>query len=241
MKFLLLAAGMGTRLKPLTDHVPKCLVPINGRPLLSIWLESLLKIGASEILINTHYKNLEIEEFILNSDYSNNVRLVYEPVLLGTAGTVANARNWIGDSDVFIAHADNLSVFDYSEFYERFSKRDSDTLGTLMTFTSDNPSQCGIVTVSDSNNKVLSYQEKPYFPKSNLANAAVYMFSRELMDMISSRPYYDLSKDFIAKNYNFFNSYYNSIYHRDIGTLESFALAQYEYRALKHDVARISL
>ncbi|NQY17921.1 sugar phosphate nucleotidyltransferase, partial [Alteromonas sp.] len=61
MKAILLAAGMGSRLKPITEHVPKCLVPICGIPLLELWLEKLVKLGVEEILINTHYLAEQVE------------------------------------------------------------------------------------------------------------------------------------------------------------------------------------
>ena len=61
MRALLLAAGLGTRLRPLTDTMPKCLVPIKGRPLLSIWLERLTQAGIGPFLINTHYLANQVE------------------------------------------------------------------------------------------------------------------------------------------------------------------------------------
>ena len=67
MKALLLAAGYGTRLDPITKVIPKCMVPIKGRPLLDIWIESLVEGGITQVLINTHYKNEIVEEFIANS------------------------------------------------------------------------------------------------------------------------------------------------------------------------------
>ncbi|MDA3005012.1 MAG: sugar phosphate nucleotidyltransferase, partial [Actinomycetota bacterium] len=62
MRAVLLAAGLGTRLRPLTDKIPKCLVPIKGKPLLDIWCESLLSSGVEKILINLHYKHEAVEE-----------------------------------------------------------------------------------------------------------------------------------------------------------------------------------
>ena len=64
MKAFLLAAGLGTRLRPLTDSVPKCLLPINGKPILEIWLEKLAECGVEEVLINTHHLADQVEGFI---------------------------------------------------------------------------------------------------------------------------------------------------------------------------------
>ena len=72
MKVILLAAGFGTRLRPLTDNIPKCLVPIKGKPLLQIWLERLAGFGLNQFLINTHYLSQQVAEFINNSKFKNN-------------------------------------------------------------------------------------------------------------------------------------------------------------------------
>ena len=64
MKALLLAAGLGSRLKPLTNEWPKCLMPINGKPLLEIWLDSLLEAGIKEILVNVHHHSQEVIDFL---------------------------------------------------------------------------------------------------------------------------------------------------------------------------------
>ena len=92
-KALLLAGGMGTRLKPLTDSIPKCLVPIGGKPLLAYWLESLSKAGVERILINTHYLSEQVIAFCKQSQYSQLLDLVHESALLGTAGTIRANRD----------------------------------------------------------------------------------------------------------------------------------------------------
>ena len=69
MRVLLLAAGCGTRLRPLTNTIPKCLVPINGQPLLDIWLNSLNKAGQGPFMINTHYLADQVHKFIEFSPY----------------------------------------------------------------------------------------------------------------------------------------------------------------------------
>ena len=88
MKALLLAAGYGNRLRPLTNQVPKCLVPIKGKPLLGIWLESLTKAGIGPFLINTHYLAEQVYTFITSTHYKDIVNLVHESELQGTAGTL---------------------------------------------------------------------------------------------------------------------------------------------------------
>ena len=108
MKALLLAAGLGTRLKPITGVVPKCLVPINGKPLLEYWIDSLVTANIKKILINTHYKKELVEEFVRQNKHCKYITTVHEPKLLATGGTLYKNREFFQNDDVLMAHADNL-------------------------------------------------------------------------------------------------------------------------------------
>src|SRR5262245_51199422 len=110
MKAFLLAAGHGTRLRPLTDSTPKCLLPIQGRPMVSIWLERCRLFGISEVLINAHANADLVATFLRTNDFGVDVRLVVEPTLRGSAGTIAANRSWLGDDDEFwVFYADVLN------------------------------------------------------------------------------------------------------------------------------------
>jgi len=80
MNAILLAAGFGTRLRPMTNTIPKCLVPIKGKPLLQIWLERLTAAEIGSFLINTHYLPEQVEQFISASPLKNKAKLFHEPV-----------------------------------------------------------------------------------------------------------------------------------------------------------------
>ena len=228
MKVFLLAAGEGNRLRPITNLLPKCLVPICGQPLLEIWLKQLIAAGFNEIIINTHYKSEMIEKFVDDSQYKKYVSLVNEKVLLGTGGSVVAHRKFFEDDDVIVIHADNLSIINFKELLNAFYNRSADLWGTVMTFATDEPQNCGIVTVDESG-RLTGYIEKPKFPVSNLANAAIYCLSTQAMQQIYKMKPIDLAADFIASNFERFNTYHNVIYHRDIGTPVSFGLAQVQY------------
>ena len=94
MKALLLAGGNGTRLKPLTDFFPKCLAPINGRPLLDYWISALSQNGIKEILLNTHHLNHLVESYIENSTWNSIITIAHEPSLLGTGGTILQHKSF---------------------------------------------------------------------------------------------------------------------------------------------------
>jgi mannose-1-phosphate guanylyltransferase len=123
MRALLLSAGLGTRLRPLTLRVPKCLVPIHGKPLLDYWLEHLFAAATERVLINTHWLPEVVREHVARSPWRDRIDLVHEDKLLGTAGTVLANREWLGDRPFLLAHADNLTDFDLGEFRARHSAR----------------------------------------------------------------------------------------------------------------------
>ena len=229
MKVLLLAAGLGTRLRPITNTIPKCLVPINGKPLLEYWLENLTQIGITQFIINTHYFNEEVENFINESKYKPIVTLVYEEELLNTAGTLLQNKEAIQqDNEPFmVVHADNLCFCDFEAFINSHKNRVDNTDITMMLFKTDNPSSCGIVEL-DENNTVQHFHEKVKNPPSNLANGAVYICEPSLFDYLESlnKKEIDFSLDVLPNYLGKINTFLNDVYHRDIGTLESYSIAQ---------------
>jgi mannose-1-phosphate guanylyltransferase len=174
VKALLLAAGEGTRLRPVTNTISKCLVPINGKPLLEYWLENLSKAGVDEFLINTSYLKEQVEEFVKTSKYADKITLVYEPKLLNTAGTLLANKEFFKNEAFMLVHADNLSFCDFKAFIDAHNTHPNGCDITMMTFKTDNPSACGIVEL-DSDGVVQKFHEKVKKPPSNLANGAVYI------------------------------------------------------------------
>ncbi|MEA2049966.1 MAG: nucleotidyltransferase family protein [Campylobacterota bacterium] len=229
MKALLLAAGYGTRLKPLTNYIPKCLVPINGKPLLEYWLDNLYQEGIKEFLINTHYLSEQVEKYIENSKYKKMVTLVYEKELLFTGGTILKNKDFFGNEEFMVVHADNLCFCNFKEFMHEHKLRPKQCIMTMMIFLTDNPKSCGIVDL-DENNVVTRFYEKVQNPPSNLANGAVYIFSNEMLLFLGSfeKDKIDLSTEIIPNLLNKIMTYENNIYLKDIGTLENYSLAQVE-------------
>src|SRR5579864_2584802 len=102
MKAFLLAAGHGTRLRPLTDHIPKCLVPIRGIPMLAIWLASCKKLGITDVLINLHAHADVVRTFLRELEDRNvSVQVAEEKQLLGSAGTLRANRSWVEGEELF--------------------------------------------------------------------------------------------------------------------------------------------
>jgi len=230
MRVMLLAAGLGTRLRPLTDTVPKCLVPVAGRPLLEYWLESLA--GAERIVINTHHLAERVEAFVagLPEPRRRAITLVHEPVLLGTGGTLLANRHWFEGGSFLVAHADNLSRFDLAAFRECHRRRPPGVAITMMTFRTDQPRRCGIVEET-AEGIVTAFHEKVANPPGNHANGAVYWFEPEVLEAIAAlgRPVVDLSTEVIPGFLGRIQTFANHDYHRDIGTPDSLAQAERDF------------
>jgi mannose-1-phosphate guanylyltransferase len=219
MKGLLLAAGLGTRLRPMTNNTPKCLVEINGRPLLDYWLEMLINNGLEKILVNTHHFPEQVESYIKNSKWKKVVSTVHEENLLGTAGSIIEYASFFkNEKNSFIAHADNLTMFKFQDFFSVHQNRPENTEITMMTFHTDDPNNCGIVGL-DNNMVVQSYYEKQKNTPGFIANGAIFLLSEQaLAEVVALKELvFDFSADVIPRFLGRILTYHNSVYLRDIG------------------------
>lgn len=221
MKAILLAAGLGTRLRPITNTVPKCLVPIKGKPLLAHWLEKLDTLGVEEILINLHYLPNKVEQFISTSPYKNKVTLVKEDVLLGTAGTlIANSAFWQNE-ETLVIHADNFCISDLKQFVNNHKNRARQTDASLLLFQTEQPQSCGIVKLNK-DNVVVEFHEKVQNPPGNLASGALFIFSPNVYQKyfynLDNSVYRELSVDIIPQMIGHLNGWQTDMPYMDIGT-----------------------
>lgn len=233
MRALLLAAGLGTRLRPITNTIPKCLVPIHGRPLMDYWLDLLFQTDAVEsAVINTHYFADTVEAHIAGSRWRDRVELVYEPELLGTGGTLKANRDRFGGEDVLVAHADNLTDFDAAGFIAAHRARPAHTALSMLAFHTDAPQTCGILEL-DGQGVVQAFHEKVENPPGDLANAAVYIFTDEIAEAAAAidRPFVDLSTEILPQYIGRIYAVVTPGYHRDIGNAESLRRAHEEFPA----------
>jgi mannose-1-phosphate guanylyltransferase len=230
VRALLLAAGLGTRLRPICDYLPKCLVPIHGRPLLDYWLESLFAHNVSEVMINTHYLAPLVVEFLERSGWRDRVRISHEETLLGTGGTILRHRAFLGNEPFLVAHADNLTDFDSTAFVARHADRPSGIEMTMMLFEAPEPSSAGIVEL-DQYGVVVGFHEKVPSPPGKLGNAAVYMMDPSVVELMAGfgKTDIDFSTEVIPQLMGRISTWKNSTYHRDIGTIESWTEAHRDF------------
>ena len=223
----LLAAGVGSRLETLTREKPKCLLPINGKPLLQIWFELLRSQNVTQVLLNTHWLHQQVEDFVIQWQSYNpspQVTLFHEPVLLGSAGTILANRNWITPGNPFlILYADNLTDVPVGKLVDRHSQHGLPF--TLGVFRTAFPTQCGIAEIS-LDNVVIGFEEKPAHPKSEWAAAGVYVADDRIYDVFppfqNSDNKLDLGFHIIPRLLGKMEAYYIHDFLVDIGTREAY-------------------
>lgn len=234
---MLLAGGFGTRLRPLTLTVPKCLVEIGDQPLLSWWLDALERANIGTALVNTHHLRDAVQSYIARENKNRSLDLIesYEPELLGSAGTVHANRDFADDADIILViYADNLSTLDLGALLN-FHKDHADPF-TMALFHTPFPKQCGIATLDDAA-RITKFEEKPENPPSDLANAGIYAIDASAWRDIADMDVFDFGFDVLPTFVGKMRGYAFDGYHRDIGTPEALDQARLDADTLRQAFA----
>jgi mannose-1-phosphate guanylyltransferase len=225
MKAFLLAAGNGTRLRPITDKIPKCLVPIQGTPMLGIWMNLCKELGITEVLINLHAHADLVRVFLQERGQVDvQVHVVEEKQLLGSAGTLRANRAWVEAEDLFwVFYADVLHCANLPAMLHLHRERGP--AATLGVYEVPDPSRCGIVT-ANSQGVIDGFVEKPTYPTSNLAFSGLMIGTQEVLDVIPDRIPADIGFDVLPKLTGKMLAFPIRDYLIDVGTLENYQKAQ---------------
>jgi mannose-1-phosphate guanylyltransferase len=227
VKAFLLAAGVGSRLRPLTNSVPKCMIVIDDRPLLDIWLDAFHRAGVDEVLINLHHLPDVVSRHLASRSIPPAVRTFYEPELLGSAGTLAANRDWIRGEEFFLAcNADNLTDFDLRSLID--AHQEHNPIATLTVFHSERPSAGGVVDL-DAVGCVTGFTEKPSNPVSDLTNAGMYAFHPLVLDEVDGLPPKDIGYDLLPRLVGRARAVPVEGYFLDIGTPDAYRRAREEW------------
>jgi D,D-heptose 1,7-bisphosphate phosphatase len=232
VKALLLAGGLGTRLRPLTDTMPKCLIPIADRPLLDVWIDRLAGAEIREARINTHTLAEQVRAYITKVNSEGRLHLVesHEPTLLGSAGTVTANADLADDADqIVIIYADNLSDIDLRPLLA-FHRTHGDPF-TMVLFRAPNPRACGIAEL-DAEGRIVSFVEKPEQPATDLANAGLYVVDAEAYREIAAMRAFDLGFEVLPRFVGRMRGWVWGGYYLDIGTHEALARARRDAPAI---------
>jgi mannose-1-phosphate guanylyltransferase len=231
VKAFLLAAGHGTRLRPITDKIPKCLVPIRGTPLLSIWLSLCKQFDIDEVLINVHAHGVMVQDFLKQNANGVQVRVIEEQQLLGSAGTLRRNRDWVGSDELFwVFYADVLCGTDLNDMLQLHCQRRP--AATLGVYEVSDPSRCGIVS-TDSTGMIHQFVEKPKTPVGNLAFSGVMIGTPEMLGVIPSDIPADIGFHVLPRLTGRMLAFTIHDYLIDIGTMENYLIAQETWPGLR--------
>jgi mannose-1-phosphate guanylyltransferase len=189
MKAMVLAAGLGTRLKPLTFEIPKPMVPVLDRPVMAHIVGLCEAQGFDELIANLHYYPDTIRGY-----FGDRLSYRYEEELLGTAGGVRNVRDFFGSDWVVIVSGDALTDLDLNALVERH--RETGGIATLTVKKVADTREYGVV-VHDEAGRVSGFQEKPEPADalSDLGSCGIYCFSPEIFDYFPDEPFVDWAED----------------------------------------------
>ena len=197
MKAMILAAGEGTRLRPLTESVPKCMVTIGGKPLLEHTIGWLRKHGIAEIIINLHHlPNVVMEHFGDGRKWGVSITYSIEAELLGTAGGVKNVASFF-DGPFYLWYGDNLSNCDLKDLWEAHECKGG--LATIAIHQRKDPTKSGMV-VLDEDDRITRFIEKPRRDQvySHWVSAAIFVLEPRVLDYIPSDGKPDFGHDVIS-------------------------------------------
>ena len=194
MKAVLLAAGKGTRLRPLTDEMPKVMIPIAGKPILEHHVEHLAGAGIREIFINLHHLPDRItSHFGDGQKWGVRIRYSFEPEILGTAGAVKKLEAELRGAPFLVVYGDNFSELDFADFISWSEKAGGS--GTVAVFEKEDVAGSGVVDIG-SGGRIVRFLEKPAPNEvlSHWVNAGIYRLSDDILDDIP-RGYSDFGHD----------------------------------------------
>lgn len=227
-KAMVMAAGVGSRLDPLTQKIPKPLVPVLNKPVMDILLQKLKDYGVEKVIANTHYLAEQIQNrYSKNSPIDIHFDYIHEETLSGTAGGVKKCEFFFDDvEDFIVVSADGLHDADLDKIVK--SHKESGCIATMAISAVDHAEVCHFgVVVPTKEHYVLEFQEKPSIEeaKSNYINTGIYVFNKRIFDFIPKGEKYDFAKNVFPRLLEAgekINTYRIYSYWSDIGTIEQY-------------------
>lgn len=220
---ILMAGGIGERLKPLTSNTPKPMLKVGDRPIIIRNIERLAKYGIRNFHISVRYKAEQIEQGIQQHHFENiNVNFIKEEQPLGTIGAVGLIKKFSHDT-ILLMNSDLLTNIDFDDFYKKFIESGTDMQVATVPYHVDVPYATMDI---DEHNRVLSFSEKPRY--TYYSNAGIYIFKKELLKYIPENTRFDATHfmEAVIANKKTLTSYPILGYWLDIGRIDDFYKAQ---------------
>lgn len=194
---VILSAGLGTRLQPLTDKMPKVMIPIAGKPLLEHNIEQFKKYGVSEFFINLHYLPDVIKDYFGDgSKWGVKITYHFEPEILGTAGGIKSFEPYLND-EFFAIFGDIFSLMDYAKYYE-YWKTKPDVIGMQRIGETDNPLDKDLVEV-DKGLRFIKVYPKPHkeLPQHYRGMRGIFILKKRILDYVPPNTYYEIGSQLL--------------------------------------------
>jgi NDP-sugar pyrophosphorylase family protein len=226
-----MAAGLGTRLHPLTGLTSKPMVPILNRPVMQHILHLLRRHGVHEVAANLHYHPDKIRSYFGDgSAFGVKLRYNLESQLLGTAGGASAFREFLGEGTFVVVSGDGLTDIDLTAFVA--AHRESGGIATMAVKRVDDPSLYGVV-VPDDGGRVTAFQEKPPAAEalSDLCNCGIYAFEPEIFDYVPDGAFVDWAQDVfpvLLTNGVPFHCWRLESYWNDVGNIEQYRISNFD-------------
>lgn len=226
IKAMVMAAGMGSRLEPITLSFPKPLIPVMNRPLMDIILTQLHDIGISEVISNTYYLSEQITQRYNSNKLGIKFSSIKETELSGTAGGMKKCQFFFDEGEDFVVMSgDVLTTADIKKGIEIHKK--SGAVATIGVKQVAHEQVCHFgVVVTDEKGFITEFQEKPSIEeaKSNLINTGIYIFNYKIFDYIPENTFYDFAKNVFPKllSEGQINTFEVDEYWNDIGTISQY-------------------
>lgn len=231
MECIILAGGMGTRLRSVVSDVPKCMAPVAGKPFLYYLFTTLIESGFTHIILSLGYKHEVIEEWIASSSFPIAISSVTEDTPLGTGGAVKLALSHANEEEVFILNGDSFFEVDFMDMLALHKKNRS--AATLALKEMRRFDRYGVVDIEVPSNRILRFHEKQYC-ESGLINGGIYLINRRELDGYPEK--FSLEKDFFEKQVSSstLSGYISNGYFIDIGIPEDYERAQTDFKDEKY-------
>ena len=226
---VIMAGGLGSRLRPLTNDIPKPLLKVNGKEIISYNIDRLSEYGVVNQKITVNYLGGLIKDFCSNYNENINFEIIEETKFMGTAGSLSLIQTFKNDT-VLLMNSDLLTNIDYEDFYQSFIVNDADIMVASIPYPVNLP--YAVFELEDK--KVLSFKEKPSY--TYYANAGIYLIKKEIIERIPKKSFFnatDLMQLVIDSSDKDLKHYPIRSYWLDIGKHEDYEKAQKDIKHIK--------
>ncbi len=230
MKAMILAAGLGTRLRPYTDHRPKALFTLNGKPVLGLTIDEIRHAGFEAVMVNTHHRHQQIEDFLAHTDFDIPVQWRHEPEILGTGGALRNVADYWQSGALLVINADIVADIDLGAVYQYHRHHDYPVTMVMhddADFNSVAVDDAGFVTR-------FQYGSEDHGPEQSMAFTGIHIIDPRVLDFLppqGSAHIIDTYKEMLAAGEKI-KAYIarNHVWH-DIGTPQRYHRAAVDHMA----------